>query len=243
MHHALVRGQRLEVHFDSRIPPQFRPHLDDLKDFVEPSRTPPHQSRISLPQQVRRSSQESIGNESVAAGPSPQSSPDRAEFRRPTYPIDRRPTTESHKFAGGPPESRGRYESGGYQGSSERRWLSSTHERATSGPTRHQRPYSRDRATLSGGPTHYQKRPYTREKPTYRPSEYQRNGPPSQYGHPRNSRNAPPTARQLYREDYPARERRYEEEDHQVSYNDYPKERSHSPEYRRRGEEEHRRPE
>ncbi|KAJ2724845.1 hypothetical protein GGI07_001698 [Coemansia sp. Benny D115] len=172
MHQSLMRGQRLEVHFDSKIPPQYRPQLDDLRDYQEPPVS--HQ-----PEMHRNDSQESVPQTTSAQNASvsdisPRSSPDRAEphhehhdksdqppskYERSSHYHERK--NEYHSRYAGPPRSR--YEPAGYH-APERRWPASGYSGDRAGPVRHRN----TRHYTSGPPPYggYQGgRPYARRSP------------------------------------------------------------------------------
>ncbi|KAJ1881786.1 hypothetical protein LPJ57_001381 [Coemansia sp. RSA 486] len=182
MHNAHVRGKRIQVHFDNKIPNQFRPNNIDDRDFLEPAISPPPPPP---PGHLRRGSNESSVNDSQSHIASPQSSPgDRQqEYRR-----DRAPGGSSrhqpyyHDRNGDSYDSQRSVHAhsrnnNGYSGP-DRRW--NNNER-TGGPMR-TRPSGRYPAGSSSN-NHYQ-RPYTRgPPPPHGASRYDNRGPRS-YGRP-----------------------------------------------------------
>ncbi|KAJ2882337.1 hypothetical protein FB639_002413, partial [Coemansia asiatica] len=181
MHNAYVRNQRIQVHFDNKIPNQYKPNNFDDRDFMEPAISPPPPP--PPPHNLRRSSNESSIHSSQSHIASPQSSPnERLEHRRDRggsgssfrqqqpYYHDRR--SDGPYDSRQPPYSRN---NGGYAGQ-DRRW--NGNERVSGGPMRH-RPGNRYPA---GGPHH---RPYNRGPPPHNSSSrYDNHGPRSSYGRP-----------------------------------------------------------
>ncbi|KAJ1998800.1 hypothetical protein GGI04_004845 [Coemansia thaxteri] len=164
LHHTTVRGKRIEVHFDTKIPPQFCPRFDDASaDEISPT-SPNHPPPLQ-----RGASDESRHFE--GNGYKSQQPYDKPDYND-NHPSDRRPgarngyeSQQQRQFGNGaghrPPPRGSRAEEGTYQ--EERRWNgpAAYEDRRPAGPMRTRtfsdargppRPYERNgRAHPRGG--------------------------------------------------------------------------------------------
>ncbi|KAJ2909421.1 hypothetical protein GGI21_001901 [Coemansia aciculifera] len=146
MHHSLIRGERIEVHFDSKIPPHLRPRFDDDASAngaspISPG-APPHMARSGSDEGRQ------YANDGYKSHP-PTDKPDFVADKKPNARFGQRSVPRGYRADEG---------NGSYQG--ERRWNgppgAHADRRPPGGPTR-ARPYSSN---------HGPPRPYDRNNGT-----------------------------------------------------------------------------
>ncbi|KAJ2334141.1 hypothetical protein GGI00_001990 [Coemansia sp. RSA 2681] len=160
MHHTLIRGERIEVHFDSKIPPHLRPRFDDDASINDASPispgAPPHMARSGSDEGRQ------YANDGYKAHPLAEKLDYKEGYvadRKPNARYSQRPVPRSHRVDDS---------NGGYQG--ERRWNgppgAHADRRPPGGPTR-ARPYA-----ASQGPP----RPYERNGGAFARGGYRERG-------------------------------------------------------------------
>ncbi|KAJ2813688.1 hypothetical protein H4S07_000491 [Coemansia furcata] len=157
MQHSLIRGERIEVHFDSKIPPHLRPLFDDdISVDVSPMSPPPPMSRGGS----------SEGRQYANGKPHP--SADKPDYRD-NYASDKRPNAryphDPRQFGNGAPQRSVPRSNGTYPGGP--RWNGANADRRPpTGPAR-TRPYP-----ATQGPP----RPYDRNNGPYARGGYRERG-------------------------------------------------------------------